>query len=96
MKRIFLSLAMLSSLTTTFAQTKVYTLQDWKIKDYDPAKELRLNVSEYKFDFNHPLPYVDMQKEWRVKVDVKCGTLGTEQVSSARKERQVGLSAHHI
>lgn len=65
MKRIFLSLAMLASLTTTFAQTKVYTLQDWKIKDYDPAKELCLNVRVYKLDFNHPLPLwqADRQKE---------------------------------
>ena len=50
------------------------------IKDYEPGKELRLNVSEYKIDDKNPLFYQDMQKEWRLKAEVKCGTLGTEQV----------------
>ena len=42
--------------------------------------ELHLNVSEYKLNYNHPLPYADMHKCWTVKADLKCGTLGTEQV----------------
>ena len=46
----------------------VYTLQDWNIKDYEPGKELRLNVSEYKIDDNNPLFYQDMQKEWRLNI----------------------------
>ena len=66
---------------TSFAQQKVYTLADWDIKDWDSQKgELELDVSEYKLNFNHPLPFQDMQSSWRVKADLKCGTLGTEQV----------------
>ena len=42
------------------AQERVYTLLDWKFKD--ASQELKLNMSEYKLDFNHPLPYTDMQK----------------------------------
>ena len=60
------------------AQERVYTLLDWKFKD--ASQELKLNMSEYKLDFNHPLPYTDMQKEWKVAAELKCGTLGTEQV----------------
>lgn len=78
-RKIFLMLTMLA--LTAQAQRKVYTLADWHIKDWDAAKgELTLNVSEYKLDFNHPLPYTDMQDWWRVKAELKCGTLGTEQV----------------
>ncbi|MBR0036942.1 MAG: hypothetical protein IJP70_04800 [Bacteroidales bacterium] len=47
------------------AQDKVYTLGDWKGLKADTL--LQLNVSEYKLDYNHPLPYADMQKEWQVK-----------------------------
>lgn len=66
---------------TSFAQQKVYTLADWDIKDWDSQKgELELDVSEYKLNYNHPLPFQDMQSSWRVKADLKCGTLGTEQV----------------
>ena len=45
----------------------VYGLQDWNIKDYEPGKELRLNVSEYKIDDKNPLFYQDMQKEFKWK-----------------------------
>ena len=79
MKRLFITLQIILALTSVHAQ-KVYTLQDWNIKDYDPAKELQLNVSEYKIDDKNPLFYQDMQKEWQVKAELKCGTLGTEQV----------------
>jgi hypothetical protein len=66
---------------TSFAQQKVYTLADWDIKDWNSQKgELELDVSEYKLNYNHPLPFQDMQSSWRVKADLKCGTLGTEQV----------------
>ena len=66
---------------TSLAQQKVYTLADWNIKDWDSQKgELELDVSEYKLNFNHSLPFQDMQSSWRVKADLKCGTLGTEQV----------------
>ena len=79
MKKRFITLQLALALTCAHAQ-KVYTLQDWNIKDYETGKELRLNVSEYKIDDKNPLFYQDMQKEWRLKVEVKCGTLGTEQV----------------
>ncbi len=77
-KLLFLSLALLAQ--QAWCQTKVYTLEDWGIKDYDVSHELPLNVSEFKTNFNHPLPYTDMQKCWRVSAELKCGTLGTEQV----------------
>ena len=57
-----------------------YTLKDWNIREVTENGELHLNVSEYKLNYNHPLPYADMQKCWTVKADLKCGTLGTEQV----------------
>ena len=79
MKKRFITLQLALALTCAHAQ-KVYTLQDWNIKDYEPGKELRLNVSKYKIDDKNPLFYQDMQKEWRLKAEVKCGTLGTEQV----------------
>ena len=79
MKKLFITLQLALALTCAHAQ-KVYTLQDWNIKDYEPGKELRLNVSEWKIDDKNPLFYQDMQKEWRLKAEVKCGTLGTEQV----------------
>ena len=61
MKRVFLPLLLVLALTMQ-AQQKVYTLADWNIKDWDAAKgELALNVSEYKLDFNHPLPGVRVQ-----------------------------------
>lgn len=73
--------AMLILAMTVQAQKEVYTLSDWNLKDWDAQKgELSLDVSEYKLNFNHPLPYADMQAEWRVRADLKCGTLGTEQV----------------
>lgn len=46
----------------SMAQDRVYTLADWKGLRADTL--LQLNVSEYKLDYNHPLPYADMQKEW--------------------------------
>ena len=79
MKRLFITLQWALAFTCTYAQ-QVYTLQDWNIKDHEPGKELRLNVSEYKIGDRHTLFYQDMQKEWRLKAEVKCGTLGTEQV----------------
>ena len=79
MKRLFITLQWALAFTCTYAQ-QVYTLQDWNIKDHEPSKELRLNVSEYKIGDRHTLFYQDMQKEWRLKAEVKCGTLGTEQV----------------
>jgi hypothetical protein len=49
-------------------QQKVYTLGDWYIKDWDSQNgELNLDVSEYKLNFNHPLPFMDMQSKWCVK-----------------------------
>ena len=78
---------------TAQAQQKIYTLADWNLKDWDATKgELALNVSEYKLDFNHPLPYTDMQDWWRVKAELKCGTLGTEQVFVCKE----GKASHLI
>lgn len=58
-----------------------YTLEDFKIESIDPVThEVKLNSNEYKVDFNHPLPYADMQKCWTVEAELCCGTLGTEQV----------------
>ena len=69
---------------------KHYTLADWKGLTADTV--LALNVSEYKLDYNHTLPYVDMQKEWTVKAELKCGTLGTEQVFVCKE----GKASHLI
>ena len=71
------------------AQERVYTLLDWKFKD--ASQELKLNMSEYKLDFNHPLPYTDMQKEWKVAAELKCGTLGTEQVFVCKEGKATHL-----
>lgn len=77
---------------TSFAQQKVYTLADWNIKDWDSSNgELQLDVNEYKLDFNHPLPFQDMQARWRVKADLKCGTLGTEQVFVCKEGKGIHL-----
>ena len=79
MKRILTIITLLSVLP--FGVSAQYTLNDWKIKDRDSiTNEVHLNVKEYKLDFNHPLPYMDMQKCWSVSAELKCGTLGTEQV----------------
>lgn len=81
MKKALHTLAFVMICACTYAQERTYTLSDWNLSDYDASKgELALDVSEYKLDFKHPLPFQDMQAEWRVKADLKCGTLGTEQV----------------
>jgi hypothetical protein len=80
MKKTPISVLLILASFSATAQNKVFTLQDWNIKDYDSNQELRLNVSEFKLNFNHPLAYADMQKEWKVQAELKCGTLGTEQV----------------
>ena len=80
MKKTLISVLLILPSFCATAQNKVFTLQDWDIKDYDSKQELRLNVSEFKLNFNHPLAYADMQKEWKVQAELKCGTLGTEQV----------------
>ena len=90
MKKLIIT-SMLAGMTwCVSAQDKVYTLADWKGVDAD--KELTLNVSEYKLDFNHPLPYADMQKQWTVKAELRCGTLGTEQVFVCKE----GKASHLI
>ena len=62
MKRTIYLFCMAMICCTSFAQQKVYTLADWNIKDWDSQKgELELDVSEYKLNFNHPLPFQDMQ-----------------------------------
>ena len=68
-----------------------YTLADWKKAELNDGV-LHLDVSEYKLDFNHPLPYADMQKTWTVKADLRCGTLGTEQVFVCKE----GKASHLI
>lgn len=77
-------------LHSSLAQAQVFTLADWKGLTKDTV--LNLNVSEYKLDYNHKLPYVDMQKQWTVKADLKCGTLGTEQVFVCKE----GKASHLI
>ena len=72
------------------AMAQTYTLADWKGLRADTV--LSLNVSEYKLDFNHPLPYADMQKLWTVKAELQCGTLGTEQVFICKE----GKASHLI
>ena len=90
MKKLIIT-SMLAGMTwCVSAQDKVYTLADWKGVDAD--KELTLNVSEYKLDFNHPLPYADMQKQWTMKAELRCGTLGTEQVFVCKE----GKASHLI
>lgn len=79
LRGIFVCTFLLFALSTSMSAQ--YTLNDWKIKDMDSVTNgLHLNLKEYKLDFNHPLPYTDMQKCWNVKAELKCGTLGTEQV----------------
>ena len=81
MKRFNLALlcaAYFSLFTYYSSEAQTYTLAAWKNLTADTV--LALNVSEYKLDFKHPLPFADMQQQWMVKADLKCGTLGTEQV----------------
>ncbi len=80
MKHLATMTLLICSSVALHAQSKVYTLADWNIEGYDISSELALNVSEYKLNFNHPLPYTDMQKQWSLKAELKCGTTGTEQV----------------
>ena len=62
MNKILFVLCMAMLCFTVSAQQKVYTLGDWNIKDWDRQNgELNLDVSEYKLNFNHPLPFMDMQ-----------------------------------
>ena len=68
------------SLLITMTASAQYTLKDWNIQGVDENSTLHLNVSEYKLNYNHPLPYADWQKSWTIKADLRCGTLGTEQV----------------
>lgn len=89
LKGILLSI----SFVVALGASAQYTLNDWKLRNFDPEKgELNLNTNEYKLDFNHPLPYADMQKKWTVKADLKCGTLGTEQVFVCKE----GKASHLI
>lgn len=91
MKKLFLTCMFAGmALCKITSQEKVYTLADWKGLAADTV--LQLNVSEYKLDHNHPLPYVDMQKTWKVKAELKCGTLGTEQVFVCKE----GKASHLI
>ena len=69
-----------------------FTLNDWNIEGINEKSTLNLNVSEYKLNYNHPLPYVDWQKSWTVKVELCCGTLGTEQVFVCKE----GKASHLI
>jgi hypothetical protein len=89
MKRTFFTLC---GMMLTMATSAQYTLKDWNIRGVDANSELHLNVSEYKLNYNHPLPYADWQKSWVVKADLKCGTLGTEQVFVCKE----GKASHLI
>ena len=80
------------SLALALSASAQYTLADWKIKDFNPSSELNLNVTEYKLDGNHPLVDADWQKCWTVKAELKCGTLGTEQVFVCKE----GKASHLI
>lgn len=85
----------LATLTLTLSALTVsaqYSLKDWNIQSLDENGTLHLNVSEYKLDYNHPLPYADWQKSWTVKADLRCGTLGTEQVFVCKE----GKASHLI
>ena len=77
MKHSFLAII---SLLVTMTVSAQYTLKDWNIEGVNETGTLRLNLNEYKLNYNHPLPYADWQKGWTIRVDLRCGTLGTEQV----------------
>ncbi len=72
-----------------------FTLKDWNIDGIDENATLRLDVSEYKLNYNHPLPYADWQKCWTVKVELCCGTLGTEQVFVCKEGKASHLIGHN-
>lgn len=80
------------SLLITMTASAQYTLKDWNIQGVDENSTLHLNVSEYKLNYNHPLPYADWQKSWTIKADLRCGTLGTEQVFLCKE----GKASHLI
>ena len=82
----------LFSMLVAMTASAQYTLKDWNIDGVNENGTLHLNVSEYKLNYNHLLPYADWQKEWTVKVDLRCGTLGTEQVFVCKE----GKSSHLI
>lgn len=85
-------ITIISTLACCISASAQYGIIDWKIENYNPADELHLNVNEYKLDGNHPLVYADMQKCWSVKAQLKCGTLGTEQVFLCKE----GKPSHQI
>ena len=89
MKRMFFTICSMLVVMLASAQ---YTLNDWKIEGVNENGTLHLNVSEYKLNYNHPLPYADWQKSWTVKADLRCGTLGTEQVFVCKE----GKASHLI
>ena len=76
----------------TMTASAQYTLKDWNIQNIDENSTLHLNMSEYKLNYNHPLPYADWQKSWTIKADLRCGTLGTEQVFLCKE----GKASHLI
>ena len=73
-----------------------FTLKDWNIDGIDENATLRLDVSEYKLNYNHPLPYADWQKCWTVKVELCCGTLGTEQVFVCKEGKRSILAINTL
>ena len=92
MKRTLVFVLLAYSSLTCRAQ---YTLKDWNIDGIDENATLRLDVSEYKLNYNHPLPYADWQKCWTVKVELCCGTLGTEQVFVCKEGKASHLIGHN-
>ena len=92
MKRTLVFVLLAYSSLTCRAQ---YTLKDWNIDGIDENATLRLDVSEYKLNYNHPLPYADWQKCWTVKVELCCGTLGTEQVFVCKEGKAIHLIGHN-
>ena len=83
------------SMLVTMTVSAQYTLKDWNIEGVNENGVLHLNVSEYKLNYNHPLPYADWQKGWTVKAELRCGTLGTEQVFVCKEGKANHLIGHN-
>ncbi len=83
------------SMLVVMTASAQYTLKDWNIEGVNENGTLHLNVSEYKLNYNHPLPYVDWQKGWVVKADLRCGSLGTEQVFVCKEGKASHLVGHN-
>lgn len=78
------------------AQRSIFTFDDFNIdKTEIVSGVLHLDCNDFKTDFNNLLPYVDMQQSWSIETDLRCGTLGTEQVFVCKEGKSARLTGRN-